>query len=102
MLAQLAEREVGRYENSELITKAKIGVINFRFKAPGLTEPQLNSYNKLIIEKIVEDGFAMISSTALGGKTVIRLCIINPRTSEEDIRLTIQKLYEISRQISVQ
>lgn len=100
-LAKLAEEETAAYENIELITSARIGVINFRFTAAGLNEQQLNDYNIRIIEQIVKDGFAMISSTMLRGKTVVRLCIINPRTTEDDTRLTIKKLYDISKLITV-
>lgn len=96
MLAKLAEQEAAKYDSCEIVTKARIGIINFRFKPGGLNEEALNELNKKVIEKIVTDGFAMISSTSLRGKTVIRLCIINPRTSEEDIKQTIQKLYEFS------
>ena len=101
-LARFAEKEAAGYQEIEIITRAQIGIINFRFKPAGLQEPQLNELNKRIIEGIVADGFAMISSTSLRGKTVIRLCIINPRTTEEDIRQTVRKLHHICQQLSRQ
>lgn len=99
-LAKLAEQEVQKYESCEIVTSAQIGIINFRFKLQNFSEQELNELNQSVIMKIVEDGYAMISSTSLHGKTVIRLCIINPRTTEEDIKQTIQKLNEISKEIS--
>ena len=38
------------------------------------------------------DGFAMLTSTILRGRTVLRLCTINPRTTADDIRETIARL----------
>lgn len=98
-LAKVAEQETARYQDIEVITGAQIGIINFRFRPKGFSEQQLNELNKTIIERIVADGFAMISSTSLRGNTVVRLCIINPRTTEEDIRQTIAKLNDICQQL---
>lgn len=102
MLARLAEQEAGRYDSCEMVSRAQIGIVNFRFKPAGVAEENLNELTKKVIDKIMADGFAMISSTSLQGKTVIRLCIINPRTREEDIKGTIQKLYEFSEALSPQ
>lgn len=99
-LAKLAEQEVQKYESREIVTSAQIRIINFRFKLRNFSEQELNELNQAVIMKIVEDGYAMISSTSLHGKTVIRLCIINPQTTEEDIKQTIWKLNEISKEIS--
>jgi aromatic-L-amino-acid decarboxylase len=41
---------------------------------------------------MITDGFAMISSTVLRGHTVLRLCTINPRTTESDLQETIRRL----------
>ncbi len=38
------------------------------------------------------DGFAMLSTTSLGGRPVLRLCTINPRTTDEDIVATLRRL----------
>jgi aromatic-L-amino-acid decarboxylase len=43
----------------------------------------------------VADGYAAPSTTVLNGRTVARLCTINPRTTEADIVGTIERL-EIS------
>jgi aromatic-L-amino-acid decarboxylase len=101
-LAKVAEQETSRYKDIELVTGAQIGIINFRFRPEDFSEQALNELNKKIIERIVADGFAMISSTSLKGKTVVRLCIINPRTSEEDIRQTISKLHAICQELTNQ
>ena len=44
----------------------------------------------------VADGYAAPSTTELGGHTVARLCTINPRTTEADIRGTLKRLEELS------
>jgi hypothetical protein len=41
---------------------------------------------------MLKDGFALATSTVLRGRTVLRMCTINPRTTESDIELTLEKL----------
>ena len=41
---------------------------------------------------MLRDGFAFLTSTTLKGITALRLCTINPRTTEQDIVQTIDRL----------
>ena len=38
-------------------------------------------------------------STVIKGQTELRFCTINPRTTEDDIRLTIEKLEHYARRL---
>jgi hypothetical protein len=42
-----------------------------------------------ITARVVSDGYAMISTTILNGRTVLRLCTINPRITESDVKNTL-------------
>jgi len=44
-----------------------------------------------------DDGFAMLTTSVLRGRVVIRLCPINPRTTEDDIRQTLERLDGFAR-----
>ncbi|NKB38408.1 MAG: aminotransferase class V-fold PLP-dependent enzyme [Gammaproteobacteria bacterium] len=91
-LAELVETELKKSEHWEIITPAQLGIITFRYVIAGLDESALSELNQRIVQSIVDDGFAFILTTSLRGQTVLRICAINPRTSDEDIRLTIEKL----------
>lgn len=95
-LAELAEQEIKKYANWTIMSSPKLGIINFQYQPTKLSKKQTNQLNKAIIDKIVQSGFAMISSTLLDGHLVIRLCIINPRTTETDIKETIKRLNDIA------
>jgi aromatic-L-amino-acid/L-tryptophan decarboxylase len=45
-----------------------------------------------MVRRTVEDGYAAPSTTVLDGRSVARLCTINPRTTEHDIDTTIERL----------
>jgi hypothetical protein len=50
-----------------------------------------------ISEELSRGGYAFLSTTRLQGKTVLRYCTINPRTTEADLRETIRRLDWIAR-----
>ena len=77
-------------------------MICFRYAPDGKTEPELDDLNRGIVEKILKNGFAMVVSTKIRQKVVLRFCTINPRTSKDDIRNTILKLEEFGDEICEQ
>ena len=46
---------------------------------------------------MMEEGFACVLTTQLKGRTVLRICPIHPETAEDDIRHTIQRMYQYAR-----
>ncbi len=49
---------------------------------------------------MLEDGFALATSTVLDGRTVLRMCTINPRTTEADVELTVERIDALARSLS--
>ncbi|HEX3303941.1 MAG TPA: aminotransferase class I/II-fold pyridoxal phosphate-dependent enzyme [Thermomicrobiales bacterium] len=91
-LAELAEREIRDAGIWEMITPAQISVLTFRYAPSNLTEQQINRLNARIAHATLEDGYAALSTTELRGKTVLRMCITNPRATEAEIRETVRRL----------
>lgn len=87
-LAEYAERVISADPMLEIICPARFGVVNFA--APGKTD----AAHSAAAAAITASGYAAVSSTVLGGRTVLRLCIINPRTTTADIDGTIRRLSE--------
>ena len=79
----------------EIITPASLGILTFRFVAKNLSEDQLSQLNSDMASEMITSGYAMLSPTVMRGKTVQRMCTINPRTTRADIETTIAKLLEI-------
>lgn len=78
----------------EIITPAQLGIITFRYVVGGLDENQLSALNNRIAQDMIYSGYAMLSPTILGGKHVLRMCTINPRTTHDDLKRTIEMLEE--------
>ncbi|WP_372365260.1 aspartate aminotransferase family protein [Candidatus Uabimicrobium sp. HlEnr_7] len=93
-LANFAEQQIQKNPQLQLITSAQMAILTFRYYKEGLCEETLNITNSAIVKKTIAEGVAMVSSTVLKGKTVLRFCTINPRATEEDISETLGKLVE--------
>jgi len=84
-LAEVAERELRSRPGWEILSPAQMGMVSFHYTAREV------SYSA-IVDAMLRDGYAFLSSTKLGGITALRLCTINPRTTIEDIMGTIDRL----------
>jgi hypothetical protein len=45
---------------------------------------------------MMAESYALVTSTVLDGHPVLRLCTINPRTTDEDIEETVRRLGRVS------
>jgi aromatic-L-amino-acid decarboxylase len=85
-LAELAERKLRTMPEWEVVTPAQMGIVTFRRRgAPA-------DYYETLHDAMLADGFAFLSTTVLGGETVLRMCTINPRTSDADVTDTLEWL----------
>lgn len=75
----------------EIISPATLGVINFRFNPIGtnFSEAEIDRINQSISEHIVNSGEALLVTTVLQGQVVLRMCLINPRTTMKHVMDTI-------------
>ena len=72
----------------ELVTPAQIGVVTFAKRGCRSGE------HKRMVTRLSESGFATLSTTELAGRNVLRLCTINPLTTESDLAETLKRLAE--------
>ena len=91
-LAEKTEHMLRKSPNWEIVSPATLAIINFRFNPVGydLSERDLDRINQGIVEKITAARKAILATTVLQGKVVLRMCLINPRTTMEDIKDTLE------------
>ena len=75
----------------EIVTPAQMGIVCFRYSALD------DAAHLRLVQTLLEDGFALITSTILRGRTVLRTCSINPRTTEADIQASLERLDSFAR-----
>jgi aromatic-L-amino-acid decarboxylase len=96
-LAELAAAAVRALPNWEVVTPPQLSIVTFRCTPSGLAEHEVDQLNRDLVTDMVADGTAMISSTVLRGRTVLRMCTMNPRATNEDIKQTIGRLAELAQ-----
>ena len=82
-LAEHAEAVLRARPGWEIVTPAQLGIVCFARE--GGDESRISA-------DTVSDGYAAPSTTVLRGRTVLRLCTINPRTTFEEIEATIERM----------
>jgi glutamate/tyrosine decarboxylase-like PLP-dependent enzyme len=103
-LAEIAEREIRKLPDWEIVTPAQMAVLTFRY-APaklrtGTDTARLDVLNRAIASKMQQEAFALVLTTELQSKTVLRMCTINPRTTVDDLEKTVAALQECAEEIS--
>ncbi|MCU0364013.1 MAG: aminotransferase class I/II-fold pyridoxal phosphate-dependent enzyme, partial [Bacteroidales bacterium] len=79
-------KEDGRFE---LPVEPESNIVCFRFVTPGADEPRNNQINKIIRERIVNEGKFYIVKAEIEGRVYLRVTIINPVTSDSDLEYLI-------------
>jgi aromatic-L-amino-acid decarboxylase len=108
-LAEYAEKQLRADSLWEITTPAQMAVVTFRAVPPKVAKAgmdneaakiQVDSLNREVAARMQAEGFALVLSTELRGQTVLRLCTINPRTTEDDIARTVSALAKHARSAS--
>ena len=90
--AEIAERELMARKGWEILSPAQMATVCFRFGKSDEVQTQL-------VDLMMQDGYALLTSTTLRGAVALRLCTINPRTTKEDIVGTIDRLDKFARKL---
>ena len=92
-LAEEAERMLRSDPRWEVVTPAQLAVVTF---APRLTSSvkEANARVERAVERLTADGYAMVTSTQVRGRTVLRFCLIHPEARLDEVRDTADRLAE--------
>ncbi len=76
----------------EIMTAPQLGIITFRFAPDSISTELQNTINLRLADHIMDEQGIVLSSTIIRGRTVLRMCTINPNTSCEDLEVTLAYL----------
>ncbi|MGA9857361.1 MAG: aminotransferase class I/II-fold pyridoxal phosphate-dependent enzyme [Solirubrobacteraceae bacterium] len=85
-LAEHAQRLIDTDDYWRCVTPAQLGIVTFTHPGWGPAEHAER------VAALSADGYAAITSTNLRGTPALRLCTINPRTTEDEIAETLARL----------
>ena len=90
-LAEAVESVLRKRRQWEVISPATLAVINFRYNPIGknLKEKELDKINQYISQQVLASQKALLVTTILNKQVVLRMCLINPRTTLADVEETL-------------
>ncbi|MEN1784519.1 MAG: aminotransferase class V-fold PLP-dependent enzyme [Bacteroidota bacterium] len=86
-LAEQLEQHLRKSKHWEVVFPATLAVINFRYNPmdQGLSEAAIDQLNQTISDKVMASQQALLATTLLHDQVVLRMCLINPRTTFDDV-----------------
>lgn len=95
-LTRVAEDAIRRLPDWTIVSPATMGIVAFRYAPPNLDAEQADTLNRALVEAMLKDGFALVSSTILRGRVALRMCTLNPRATEADVLETVRRLNQFA------
>ena len=80
-------------DDFEVCEPQSLGIVCFRFRPSPPRDggdQDLNSVNQVVLERLQLGGQAFVSSTSLNGVFWLRACVLNPRTTIEDLHALLE------------
>jgi glutamate/tyrosine decarboxylase-like PLP-dependent enzyme len=84
-LARYLADRVRTSADLELMAPPGLSIVCFRLRGSGQDEEGVTALNRTVLERLQLGGEAFLTSTELGGRFVLRACIVNYRSRREDI-----------------
>jgi glutamate/tyrosine decarboxylase-like PLP-dependent enzyme len=91
-LAEQAEALLRQRPGWEVVTPAQLAVVTFRPVLPDLTDEQVDTLTTQLAEDTVDDGYALVLTTRVGDRPVLRWCTIHPELTLDDLSGTLEML----------
>lgn len=66
----------------------------FRLVRTGMDEADLNELNRSVLQDLLDSGHFLLSPTELDGKFVLRVCMVNFRTRQQDIDALLRAIID--------
>ncbi|WP_292889570.1 aminotransferase class V-fold PLP-dependent enzyme [Nonlabens sp.] len=85
----------------QVVSPATLAIINFRYNPIhlNLKDKDLDALNQELSKRVIASKEALLVTTVLTGQVVLRMCLINPRTTIQHIKETFESCEYFAQQI---
>jgi aromatic-L-amino-acid/L-tryptophan decarboxylase len=98
-LAQRLADRVRSEPELELLVEPQLSVVPFRHVPGG--DIDLDAHNVALVDALQRDGRVYVSSATIDGRICLRPCIVNYRTTAEDVDALVDIALEVGRALAV-
>jgi aromatic-L-amino-acid/L-tryptophan decarboxylase len=85
-----------------------LSITTFRYVPSGIDRndsaptDRLNRLNQQILDRLIQSGRAYVSNAVVDGRFLLRSCIVNFRTTEDDLQQLVDAVVEIGRAVAAE
>lgn len=102
-LAQQTAQLINQDPQLELIHhQPQLNAVVFRYVAQHQPEPIINQLNQSIRHALLQSGQAVLAQTKVDGKHCLKLTLLNPRTTAEEVALILDQVKQIGSSLELQ
>jgi glutamate/tyrosine decarboxylase-like PLP-dependent enzyme len=88
-----AQRRIEADDRLELVTPASLGVVTFRRRGlAGESVAAVDRHNERIVASLAAAGDVLLTSTFIGGRYTIRLCVLNHTSDLDDVLYALERV----------
>jgi len=92
-LAQYAAERIAAIPGIEMIVTPELSLFAFRLRKPACSIEQLNALNRELLDLVLARQRVWLSGTMLGGRFVLRICVLSFRTHRDRINAAIEDIH---------
>jgi aromatic-L-amino-acid decarboxylase len=97
--ARLLREEIERRPDVELVgSPPQLSIVPFRHVPHGVAD--LDAHNAALVQALQEDGRVWIAPATVDGTVCLRPCIVNFRTTDDDVRALVEITCEVGERLA--
>jgi aromatic-L-amino-acid/L-tryptophan decarboxylase len=96
-LAQILADAIDAEPDLERLAPVALSAVCFRHK--GQTA-DLDGFNANILDRVIRRGRVYISNASINGNFALRACVVNHRTTEEDVLAVVSEVLAVARELT--
>ena len=90
----------GRAELEHLCGEPQLSIVPFRHVPAGMSEAELDEHNARLVEALQREGDVWVAPARVDAKVCLRPCVVNYRTTDEDVRALVDAVLDAGRAIA--
>lgn len=96
--ARLLADEVRGHGDLELALEPQLSIVPFRHLPPGIADA--DAHNLRLAEELQADGRVYLASAVIDGRAWLRPCVVNYRTTDDDVRALVAIAREVGTRLA--
>jgi glutamate/tyrosine decarboxylase-like PLP-dependent enzyme len=96
-LAQVLAGLIDAEPKLQRLAPVPLSTVCFRYVS---TLGNINTLNRVILDKVIKRGRVYISNALVGDAFALRACIVNHRSTEDDVRSVVSEVLEASKEVT--